>query len=210
MVKKFIDEFVGKNEKEKLDVMEKMLYQQGFSQEIVERKDGTKTYWFSKDGVDNVFATAVNKHGEYLLLILPKDFAKHLYAKNGKFIRCICVQGHSYKNKSLVAKFSSRRLHRLIYDFYGEDISDDLEVDHISGHQGVIILVELRKVTSKQNKYNKRGRKTKDGSEFDYNKFHDFRDSFWIPFLHYVLGVISKEDMETLRQMELALETDEA
>lgn len=205
MLGNYFELFAGKSEKEQFDVMEMLLGEQGFTEKIVERKNGGKTYWYSKEDVDNVLAVAMNKHGEYLAMILPKDFAMKYYAKDDNFRRCICIQGHSHKNKSLVAKFSSRRLHQLIFDFYGIQINDNLEVDHISGHQGIIVLKELRLVTSKENKCNKRGRKTKEGGVFDYDALHDFRNSFWIPFLHYVLGTITAEDMRTLREMELTV-----
>lgn len=203
MITKYFDLFAGKSETEQFDVMEQLLKEQGFTEKIVERKNEAKTYWYSKEGVDNVFAVAVDQYGYYLPMIMPKSFAEKYYAKNDEFKRCICVQGHSNKDMALVAKHSSKRLHRLIFKFYDIDIDEKLEVDHISGHQGVIVLSELRLVTSKENKYNKRGRKGNVDSEFAYDALHDFRNSFWIPFLHYVLGVVSAEGMRTLREMEL-------
>lgn len=205
MLEDYFDSFVGKNEDEQIEVIKDLLRKEGFTEKVVRKGEVTKTEWYSKNGVENVVAFATNKYGLSLPIIMPKKFAEQLYAKNGEFNRTICIQSHS--TNSLIAKFSAVRLHHKLYEYYEIDIPEGMQIDHISGHQGIILIKELRIVTDKQNKYNKPGRKTglENAGNCEYDENHDFRNSFWIPFLHYVLGAVSREDMAKLREMELGV-----
>ncbi len=203
-LQKYFKMFKGKNEDGQLGIIRNLLKGKGFHHKVVTAKNGAKTEWFWKEGADHVFAVAINKHGQRLLIIMPSDYAKDRYAnKEGEFVKYICIQMHG--TNELVAKFKSRRLHQDIFDFcnipYG-----NLQIDHICGHPGVYAKKELRPCTNEQNSRNKRSSKVRKGDEFDFKREHDFRDSFWIPFLHYVLGVISYEDMDELRRMELQVQ----
>lgn len=219
----WLDMFQGKNEDGQLEIIRKLLEEKGFHHKIVKKHkkpvktfdfgdntwdsiqreyiDPTETEWFWKEGAAHVFAVATNINGDRLLIIMPADYAKARYTnKNGEFTKYICIQRHG--TNELVAKFKSFRLHQDIYNFYGIDFGD-LQIDHICGHPGVYVFKELRPCTNEQNSRNKRGLKVKKGDPFDLNPRHDFRDSFWIPFLHYVLDVISYKNMDDLRRMEL-------
>lgn len=192
--------FYGRKEVDYLADMENLLISEGFTREFVPKKNGTNTTWFHKEGVDNVIAFAENHKGVRLSLIIPREFAFATYARNGKFESTICIQKHS--TNGVVAKYRSDRLHRQIYKFYGGVLPDGLQIDHICGHEGVVVFCELRPCTDRENKFNKPGRKSYEGAgEFAYDPFHDFRDCFWIPFLYYGLDIISKDDMKTLKQM---------
>lgn len=207
-IAKYYDLFVGKSEEDQLDIMEKMVSDAGFNLSIAYGYKGCVTYFFSKDGVDNVFAIAYNSVGASLPVIMPVDFAKRHYMTGNSFTKSIKLGTHSYMNKKVtpVLDYNGKKnakLHRVLMQELGYDI-EGLEVDHISNHQGVNIPSELRPCTSSQNKANKINTKVKNG-EFTYNPEHDFRESFYIPFLHYVLGVISYEGMHILRSMELVV-----
>lgn len=195
--------FEGKNEAEQIEVMKKLLRDQGFTETVIESKGEVRTIWYEKDGVENVFAVATSKRGRVQPIVMPKDFAKSLYAKNGVFKRFIALVEHS--TNAVCARYKSVGLHHVLYKYCGKIVPEGMQIDHKSGHQGIILIEELRIVTDKQNKYNKPGRKTdleEAGKYYDEN--HDFRNSFWIPFLHYVMGAIKYEDMAKLREMELA------
>lgn len=204
MLEKFFSMFEGKNEEEQNEVIKSLLVADGFKVTPAPGKNGAETIWYEKDGVDNVVAFATNKRGQSLPHILPKDFAKQLYAKNGEFKRYICLGGHS--TNSVCGRYKSIGLHIQLFAYYGIEIEEGKQLDHIFGHQGIVLKECLRPVTDKENKYNKPGRKNvdlKEAGEFAYVKEYDFRNSFWIPVLHYVLGVVSYEDMAELRKMEL-------
>jgi hypothetical protein len=202
MLKNYAELFNGKSELEQLDVMEQMMLDAGFVMTVAKGSKGAKTYWFNKDGVENIFALVVRGDGRYLPIILPKDFAEHYYAKDGSLTKSISTGYHSYKDSVLVAKYNAVRLHRMILKFHGVDING-LEVDHVTCNQSVNTYNELRPCTSKQNKANKFGSHIKAG-EFTYNPAHDFKNALWIPFLHYVLGVISYDEMHLLNKVEIA------
>lgn len=204
--------FVGKSEAEQLDAMEELLCEMGFKETEVVGKvrngECCKTTFYSKEGADNIFAMTVNRKGVYLPVIMPSAFAEKFYMKNGKFDKIIRLKSHSNNDGkfSPAIDYCGKRnvyLHRIMLKEAGFDIEKS-EVDHIGGHHGIILLVELRPSNSVQNKLNKVNAKNTSDSEFAYNKYHDFRNSFWIPFLHYVLGVISAEDMHTFREIELS------
>lgn len=202
MLEKFFSLFKGKNEAEQIEVIKKLLKEQDFKETVITSKGVVRTIWYEKDGVENVFAVATSKRGRVQPIVMPKDFAKSLYAENGEFKRLISLVGHS--TNMVCARYKSVGLHHVLYKFYGKVVPEGMQLDHIGGHQGIILIEELRIVTDKQNKYNKPGRKTdleEVGNYYDEN--HDFRNSFWIPFLHYVLGAIKYEDMAELRKMEL-------
>lgn len=200
----FFNLFKGADERKQIEIIKDLLLKEGFKKTVISCKGKERTIWYEKTGVENVIAIATNRDGLSLPLIMPKDFAKHLYAENGEFKRFVCLVGHS--TNSVCARYKSVGLHIQLFKYYGISIEKGLQLDHISGHQGINLLVELRPVTDKQNKYNKPDRKVsaEEAGEFAYNPLHDFRKSFWIPFLHYVLGVISKDDMAKLRAMEIA------
>lgn len=211
MIKSIAKLFINKSEETKLDEMERLLIEKGFVETIVEGKSingkRCKTAYFSKEGEENIFALTVNTKGICLPIIMPMTLAKKFYMKNGKFNKTIRIKSHSNKNRkySPVIEYgdkSNMYLHRILLKESGY-IVGRYEVDHICGHHGVIVENELRVCNSGLNKLNMRNTRKQMDSEFSYNKYHDFRDSFWIPFLHYVLGIISYEDMHTLRAMEL-------
>ena len=204
MLEKFFSMFKGKNEAEQIEVMKKLLKDQGFTETEITSKGKVRTIWYEKDGVENVFAVATSKRGRVQPIVMPKDFAKSLYAENGEFKRLISLVEHS--TNAVCARYKSVGLHHVLYEYCGKVVPEGMQLDHKGGHQGIILIEELRIVTDKQNKYNKPGRKTdleEVGNYYDEN--HDFRNSFWIPFLHYVLGVIESDDMAELRKMELGV-----
>lgn len=196
--------FKGKNEAEQIEVMKKLLKDPKFTETEIRSKGEVRTIWYEKDGVENVFAVAISKRGRVQPIVMPKDFAKSLYAKDGVFKHFISLVEHS--TNAVCARYKSVGLHHKLYEYCNKVVPEGMQLDHIGGHQGVILIEELRIVTDKQNKYNKPGRKTdleEVGNYYDEN--HDFRNSFWIPFLHYVLGVIEYDDMAELRKMELGV-----
>lgn len=205
---KLFNLFNGKTEGKQLDELETLLIQNGFIKNEVNKR-GTYTAWFTKDGVDTVFALAVKKNkSQWLPVIMPASFARKFYMKNGEFYKGITLSTHSFKNSDLVAVINyngklNERLHRAILIEAGVDI-EGMEVDHITCHEGVNVVEELRPCTSSENKANKFTTENSVHSSFKYDVTHDFRNSVWIPALHYVLGIISKEDMYTLRRMEVA------
>lgn len=201
MLKNYAELFNGKSELEQLDVMEQMMLDAGFVMTVAKGSKGSKTYWFNKDGVENIFALVVRGDDRYLPMILPKDFAEHYYAKDGSLVKSISTGYHSYKDSVLVAKYNSDRLHRVILKFHGMTLGDK-EVDHVSCNQSVNTYDELRLCTSKENKANKSTSHIEAGA-VTYNSAHDFKNALWIPFLHYVLGVISYDDMHLLNKVEI-------
>lgn len=201
MLKKYLNLFEGKDDSKQLDIMEQMMLSAGFKEEVAKYGETTETRWFSKEGCENVFAIA--KHGDKELpLILPADFAEATYKKNGKFCKVICIQGHGYKNETWVARYKSEGLHRCILRFHGVDV-DGFEVDHIYCTNCVNVYEGLRLCNSPQNKANKKTTKNTSETAFAYDPLNDFSECLWIPFLHYVLGVITKEDMRKLRKLML-------
>lgn len=207
-LKVLFNAFGGKSEYEVLDEIEKFLLGEGFTRTVANNR-GVTTVWFSKKDAENVFALSVRRDKSYLPVIMPADFAYKHYTKNGVLCKNITLSTHSYENNAIVPVINhdgkkNVRLHRVIMMEKGINI-DGMEIDHISCHEGVDVLEELRLCTSKQNKSNKKNVENYSDSNFKYNDTHDFRDSIWIPVLHYVLGIISKEDMYSLRKMELAV-----
>lgn len=202
--------FDKKDEMKQEEILREMLLRDGFKEEKsknygVEGK--SKTVWYSKEGVDKVVAFVENCRGLRLPMILPADFARHYYAdEDGHFNKFVCVQENGYKNGMLVPKYKSVPLTYVLYEFYNTKIPEECTmIDHICHLRGVAILEELRPATTEQNRRNSINmRKTNVGDGFDYNPNHDFRDEFWIPCLHYVLGIITATEMDELKEMKLA------
>lgn len=200
-LQKYFKMFKGKDEDGQLEIIRKLLEDAGFHHEIAIAKNGAKTEWFWKEGIANVFAFAISKQGDHLLLLIPMDYARDRYTnKKGEFTKCIHLDKRHDGN--VIAKHNNYRLPEDIYRYRKIDYKLPC-FDHICHHTGVNVDREIRNCTFKQNNINTRNSKVKDGGEYTYNNEHDFRDSFWIPFLHYVLDVISYEDMDELRRMEL-------
>lgn len=200
--------FAGKSEGMKLRQMYTLLSENGFKLEVKSFRGCTTYYYFNPDKV-NIFALTSNSIGDELMLIIPREFSERHYMVDGEYKKIIRLNGHGGGNKEISAAIdigddANRKLHRVILEEAKIDIAGQ-DVDHKTGHPGINIPEELRPCTPQQNCANRKGYKTTLTGEFEYDPLHDFRDSFWIPFLHYVLGIISYEDMHTLRKMELGL-----
>lgn len=208
----WLDMFQGKNEDGQLDEMEQLLLSAGFKSETCEAQNGAKTIYFTKEGVDYIFALSVRKDKKYLPIIMDVKFAKRHYMKNGEFDKIIRLNGHSNKNLELtpVMDYNGKKnvkVHRVYMKELGRDI-EGLQIDHLSHCQGLIAESMLRPCTNYENQLNKVGVEIEGKSDYGYNALQDFRCSFWIPFLHFMLGKttnVSFEDMAKLREMEIAI-----
>lgn len=203
MLRSYFEMFNGKDFDSQVETIKSLLTEAGFSVRVIVRR-GCTTEYYTKDGVTNVFAITCNSAGVVLPIVMPMWFAEKFYMSDGVFNKTITISTHSWKDTCFtpVLNYKGHRnykMHRAIMNELGEDITG-LEVDHITNHQGINIREELRTCTSSENHLNCFTRENVKG-EFGYKAEHDFRDSFWIPVLHYVLGVISYDDMHELRSM---------
>ena len=160
------------------------------------------TLFYVKEDVDVVFCCSFNSKGRYLPMLLDKEFVFRHYTKDGKFVKTVGIGTSGYNDQRLQAMCKGRPLVRQMYMEKGYDLGYHV-VDHVCSNLGVNIFDELRVCTQQENCCNKFTSHLK-GSRFEYNPLHDFRNSFYIPFLHYFLGLISYDDMTELRRMELS------
>lgn len=202
MLKNYAELFNGKSELEQLDVMEQMMLDAGFVMTVAKGSKGAKTYWFNKDGVENIFALVVRGDCRYLPIILAKNFAEHYYAKDGSLVKSIGVTTSGGNKGSLCPKYNAIPLYYLVFNDAGYKIPLGMTVDHISGLRGLNIIKEMKICSMRENNSNKPNVHI-EGNTI-YNPAHDFRDAFWIPVLHYVLGVISYDEMHLLNKVEIA------
>lgn len=219
MLTNLFNTFYGKNEDEYLPDMENMLLKAGFTRYEARRnvtrygeyKGECVTIFYVKEGAENAFAYTRNTNNKELSIILPTDFVMKHFTKNGEFRKhkTIGLKSHSFEDgiHSPVMTYNGKKnvyLSRIIMQEAGYDIKG-LEVDHSSYHKGINIPQELRPCSRRENLCNRItvSSNADEEDEFAYNESHDFRYCFWIPFLHYVLGVISYDDMVTLKQMKI-------
>lgn len=221
---KYYEEFSGKDEVDNIDNYEDMLMKEGFICKEAPEKLISKTVYFYRDDKkdkddrddkkdkDNVFVFVYKTCSqEYEVIILPKDYCVNrlnLYTNRPKHIGLDCNGANVYKPRVFIDG-SYIYLHRDVMAYFGflTYENEHMEVDHISHHFGVCIPVEeLRTCTREENCRNKPNYRGSIQDEFTYDPLRDYSHSFYIPFLYYVLGKIKKEDMRTLREMELKAE----
>ena len=208
----YIEMFVGQDEDKQFELMKQLVDKDGFTHMSCTGRGCAKTDYFTKAGLDYIFAFtyAIREGREYCLpIIMDVEFAKRHYMKDGKFDKIIRLNGHSNKNSELtpVMDYNGKKnvkVHRVYMKELGYNI-EGLQIDHLSHCQGAITELMLRPCTNDENQLNKVGVEIEGKSDYEYNALQDFRFSFWIPFLCFILGVVSFDDMTKLKEMEIAI-----
>lgn len=213
-MRQYYEMFAGREEVDCIPEMIQMMKDAGFeSNPCKSCHNGYKaetTYYYRND-LDKVCVHLIRESfDKEILVILPKTFCEDVLRLKEKKPYPITFKDHSTSSYSPYLS-NVDYLHVEVMEYYkiatSETKAQKLEVDHIARHDGVCITEWLRLCTSSQNKRNKPSYTIKKGDEFDYDPVRDFSHSFYIPFLHYVMGLISKDDMWELRRMELEMET---
>lgn len=207
---KYYEKYSGKDELDYLPILKQKLIATGFVYKEARNSVYGETYYFYKDDMPNVFAFTYRKsNSKYEVIILPKNYCVDrldLYTNRPRNIGLDCNGANVYKPRVTIDG-SYIYLHRDVMAYFGELKDSSSEVDHASHHFGVCIPVkELRTCTHAENNRNKPNYRGSIQDEFTYDPLRDYSHSFYIPFLYYVLGKIKKEDMRTLREMELKAE----
>lgn len=152
---------------------------------------GTRNDFYYKSDVDVVFVVYYNlKSGKPAYAMIDKKVFDDIFRGSRKKV---ALSERNAGDDKVVVSMNGTYI-PICHLAVGFDNSKHECVDHMLSNILINISKFLRICTTAENNCNKRNRRNKSNSEFDYNSAMDFRENWWLIPLATMLRVISMDD----------------
>ena len=176
---------------EEINLLERYLSDNKFKY-IEHESHGTSNGFYYKSDVDVVFVTYYNRYSDLVAYtLMDKSLFDTMFASNIKK-KIAFTERRDSQYKAIVSMNGTYvPLSHLVVNFNRDENEC---VDHMLSNIWINISKYLRVCSIAENNKNKRNRKNKSDSKFDYNSAMDFRENWWLIPLATMLHVITMED----------------
>lgn len=176
---------------EEINLLERYLSDNKFKY-IEHESHGTSNGFYYKSDVDVVFVTYYNRYSDLVAYtLMDKSLFDTMFASNIKK-KIAFTERRDSQYKAIVSMHGTYvPLSHLAVNFNRNEYEC---VDHMLSNIWINISEYLRVCSIAENNKNKRNRKNKSDSKFDYNSAMDFRENWWLIPLATMLHVITMED----------------